>query len=82
MATLIPNNGAPLKNAEYGPYQNLPTRRERRQALRQFKKQLKKHIQFKIKQGIRVPATTCETCGNSRDAVTACSNVFHFSENQ
>jgi hypothetical protein len=55
MATLIPNNGVPMRNVEYGAFQSLPTRRERRQALRQYKKKLQKHINFKLKQGIRVP---------------------------
>ena len=52
MATLIPNNGTPLKNAEYDAFKNLPTRRERRAALRHYKKRLQKHLQFKAKQGI------------------------------
>ncbi len=55
MATLIPNNGRPLKNAEYGAFQNLPTRRERRAALRDVKRKLKKHVEFKIRQGVKVP---------------------------
>jgi hypothetical protein len=55
MALLIPNYGSPLKNSEYNAFQNLPTRRERRAALRTFKKKLQVHTKFKLRQGIRVP---------------------------
>jgi len=55
---LVSNNGTPLRNAEYATLVNLPTRTERRAALRQYKKTLKKHVQFKLKQGIKVPNAT------------------------
>jgi hypothetical protein len=55
MATLIPNNGTPLKNREYAAFQNFPTRRERRAALRDIKRKLKKHVEAKIRQGIKIP---------------------------
>lgn len=52
MAFLHENNGAPLANSGLNAFKNMPTRRQRREALRFFEKMLADHCRHKQKHGL------------------------------